>query len=377
MAGTPKAVTEKLDRLRREAAAQATQTPESAETVTPTPEPEPAQSVVQEPVIPEAAPVVTEPVKKTDYEQQYRTAQGIADRAGEEIKALRAELESRKGENQKLLDAVDRLVAATPAPIPEPEKKPEPVAPLVTVQDLTDEEDDILGGKDGTLAHAVRKLVTADFAVVAGTLESRMRAVEEALTAAITGVQTKVDTVVQTEAQRKAASFMETLTGRVKNAEQIHHSADFQNWLGQQFDGEYARTPLWDVYAAALNQDANTVASIQKRYLKERTGGTTATAQTQPAAPAASPLDAVPEALRDQIAPARSVSAGAPGETSATAGNAGNTGVTIEDVVKYAEKVRTRGTWIDGMPATREKYEELKQQYYQTIKQQEAVARRK
>ena len=377
MAGTPKAVTEKLDRLRREAAAQATHTPESAETVTPTPEPEPAQSVVQEPVIPEAAPVVTEPVKKTDYEQQYRTAQGIADRAGEEIKALRAELESRKGENQKLLDAVDRLVAATPAPIPEPEKKPEPVAPLVTVQDLTDEEDDILGGKDGTLAHAVRKLVTADFAVVAGTLESRMRAVEEALTAAITGVQTKVDTVVQTEAQRKAASFMETLTGRVKNAEQIHHSADFQNWLGQQFDGEYARTPLWDVYAAALNQDANIVASIQERYLKERTGGTTATAQTQPAAPAASPLDAVPEALRDQIAPARSVSAGAPGETSATAGNAGNTGVTIEDVVKYAEKVRTRGTWIDGMPATQEKYEELKQQYYQTIKQQEAVARRK
>ena len=246
------------------------------------------------------------------------------------------------------------------------------MAPIVTVEDLTDAEDDILGGRDGDLASAVRKLATAEFATVAGTLEARIKAVEDALTAAISGVQTKVDTVVQTEEQRKVSSFMTALTSRVKNAEQIHQSADFQDWLGKQFDGEYAKVPLWDVYGAALNNDANVVASIQERYLKERTGAATPP-PVAPAIPPASPLDVVPEALRDQIAPDRSAAAGAPGETSTSAG----ADVTIDELVRYLEKVRTRGTWTDGTPATREKYEELKTKYYAAIAKQEAAARRK
>jgi hypothetical protein len=136
---------------------------------------------------------------------------------------------------------------------------------------------------------------------------------------------------------------MTRLLGRVKNAEQINNSPDFQEWLAKQFDGDFVKVPLWDVYGKALNVDADVVASIQERFLKATgngngngNGAVQPPVQEQPVSAAVQP-SLIPEALQDQIALPRSSGAGVPGEKPVQP-------ITMEELEKLSAAARTLKT---------------------------------
>lgn len=315
------------------AAAEAAQTAQTTD-ATPAPEvpgdtaPVVDSTTAPEPIVAEPTPTPTpEPTPAVDpkEEARKRTWEGIKRKREQEaeLESKAREVEAKNAEiarlQQMLTDnmaKMDALMAQMQPGAQTPQDAPAQ-PPIVPSFDLTEDEDDILGGKDGHLANAVRKLATEQFAGLTGTFESRIAALEKSIKDALSGVQTKVENVVQTQEERAKTEFMTRLTARVPNAVAINDHPEFREWLGKQFDGTFSKTPLWDVYAKALNVDADTVAAIQERFLDEYAAQT-----ATPAAPAASTASAtpqqanplIPDALADQVALPRSSSAGMPGE---------------------------------------------------------------
>lgn len=356
MARAPKVVLDEIAAIEAEEAAKVSAAAEPAvepvKTGDPTPPvavETPAPALVQPTPAPAPAPAVD-----PKEEARSKTLEGLLRKKGEELKESRAEVSKLQQMLTETLGKMNAMVAQ-PAPTPAPKEEPPAPGPIITVQPLTEAEDEILGGANGDLANGMRKLVSEVLAASAVPAiekrmidsETRIAAIEKTLREAITGVETKVENVVQTQEQRQKNEFMSKLLGRVKNAVEINSSPEFQDWLTRQFDGEFVKEPLWNVYEKALNKDADVIAAIQERFLKDVGGN--GNAPTEPAVPAPAPVQtvvqapvqapapAIPEALKDQIALPRSSDAGVPPQKPVKP-------ITMEDINKLQVKAQTLKT---------------------------------
>lgn len=332
----------------------------------------PAQGDVQPPAQSEPVhqdePQKSDPTapSKPDYEQQWRTQNGLLKKKDEEINRLREEISQLQTTTNDLFGKVSEFLKQPPAQAEGQKNSPAPEQkPLIAVQALTDEEDSILGGADSELASAVRKLATAEFATVFAELEARIKAIEDALTAKIAEVGTQVETVVKSEAEKREEAFLAKLAGLVPNYEAIHNSGDFVEWTKKNRE-RITGIAYNEIYAHHLTKtfDAEAIALIMNTYLEAKglaAPPASSAPATQPSAASEKPgVAGLPDALDDQIAPARSSGAGVPG-----AGKPEKP-LTEADVARLAQKAMSART-----PEATKAFEEARDTFY---KQQAAVA---
>lgn len=320
---------------------------QEALTVAPTVEPVdvPASTdtpvVVAEPVAPvtvDADIVVPAPVTLDPAENRLKTAQGIAEAAGKELREFRdkydRDIKEIKGENDSLratvkeqLDMMERFVkqaqAAPESTAPEPNK---PSFDIPDAPTLTASDNDVLEAYEGLLPVFQKVFITKQ--EIGPLLQSALASLEERIAGAVAPVKTQVDTIVKTDAERRAERLVSDVNALLKagfvegsnipNCVDIDNSPEFAQWLkgmtdlsGNSYVGAYQD-------AVSKTFDAKLAARIQKEFLLY-SGGTIAptppanapTTITDPVVNtvptvSAQPVSAIPAAIEDMIAPPRS-----------------------------------------------------------------------
>lgn len=205
--------------------------------------------------VPDSESTPPQEPKKGDaayWEQRFRVREGMIEKANEKIAQQEAQL-------KKLQESFDTIVLQQTAQT-QTQATPEPIVP---VQELTEEEDTILGGIDGHMANAVRKLssqVIASSAAPAienriASVEARVTAIEKALRDEIGGVRTQVETVVHSEEDRQKMAFITEVQKNcpnVPNCVEVTHDPNFMPWLEQQTD-DFSGQRYAEIYAAAVS----------------------------------------------------------------------------------------------------------------------------
>ncbi len=364
----PRKLLEKQQEL-KEAAEKVTETETS--TTEPKVETPVVEPVITEPVKPaETVPVATQvtPEKpKTDddpnsetYAQRWRTAQGILDRQKKDIKTYQEENSKLQQSVKELLDSIGSVQAKAATP--------EPTAtPIVHQESFSDDEEEILGGigADSVMASAVRKLARQEFGAIASSIESRIKAVEDALRSEFAGVKTQVENVAQKSEQQLRAEFNQKVAGRLSNCFEIAESEEFSEWLNQKIDRR-TKIKYSDIYGFAVKEsmDVDTVIDLMKEFMNEtglyRESKPVATVQNT-VARATEPVSSVvananiPEALRDQIAPPRTNVSDVPGDSQSYIP------ITLDEVIHLSEVYMKNRT-----PENEKAYNDAKVKYYQT-----------
>jgi gas vesicle protein len=284
-------------------------------------------SATPAPENPPAAAVAAPPSE--DFEQKFRTAQGIADKAGKELRESREEISRLNDLVRQQMEAMDKLIAnqAPPAPpVQEPPAAPH-VPELPAVDALTEAEDAVLVAYDG-LEAIIRKIARQEAIAVLGPhLEARVKALEEQFRQDFTPVKSQVESIALTAEQERANRFAGELAKEVKNCAAVHADPEFLKWISGMEDLSGAK--YLDLYNQAVTQTFNVkvAARIQKEFLREKGAAPTPPPTPDPVAPAAPSASVIPAGLEDQIAPPRSSGGDVPPTPAVDA-------VTAEDVAR-------------------------------------------
>lgn len=351
MATAPRAVQKKYDDLKK-AQALETQSVVTAEIESPKGEDLPIvepivetvepTAVVQEVVPPE--PVIVAPVET--YEAQYRSAQGIAEKAGKDLSVAQQENAKLRENSERLLESLDILLAQKAAevkPAPTPGVVPIPM-PVVT--DFTEDDKEVIGDLEPSL----RRLVRSEISVV-------MPSILDVLRNEVVPVRNQVNEFVKTAAEQKKDKFYATLSSEISNYFEIHKNPNFAAWVKTKSLGKHRYE---DIYNDAVEKDfdAKTVIDIMNEFItatqeKPVDKVIPPVAPVTSVTPAAPVVTTIPEALEEQIAPAR----GGGGEVPGSKPNVEP--ISLEEVVEIGNKSARN-------PQDRElraKYYEKRQQY--------------
>jgi hypothetical protein len=243
------------------------------------------------------APIVPEKPAET-YEAQYRAAQGIAKKAGEDLSAAQQENIKLRESVDKLMDSIDILLAKQKE-VPIPEAKPEPVIAMANAEELTDDDKYVLGEETIPL---YRKLIRSE-------IQSFIPEILNIVESKVSKFETRVDTVVRTtEEDRKRNKFNEELYGQIPNADVISREPEFAEWAkgredveGNSYTGIYSK-------AAFTDFNAKPVINILKEYLATKPVVVIPIIEPEPVT-----IPNIPPELEEQIAPAKAVGSEVPG----------------------------------------------------------------
>ncbi len=329
---------------------------------------QPVEPVVDTPTVPDPVPVPTPtevtPVPATPqpenpnsetFEARWKAAQGLLDKQSRELRALREESTTQKDSIKELLDSISATKTQTP-------EQPSTVISTPEIK-LTEDEDEILGGVDGYMASAVRKLARNEFGNIASSLEQRIKTVEDALRSEFAGVKTQVENVAHKTEQQLLAEFNQKVAKRMKDESgvdcfDVAGSESFLTWLDQKIDRR-TKIKYAEIYKFAVTEtkDVDTVVDLMNEYLKDMGLATSVKPVVQDIQQVVSPVvldDTIPDALKDQIAPARSSGAGTPGVTNSTPA------ISLDEVIRLGHIFKTHPT-----TANQQIYEDAKLKYYQ------------
>lgn len=323
------AIEEKL-RKRRDKIANATAEPTDDVVAGDTPVvADPVPAVAAEPAAPVAvADPVPAPIE--NFEQKFKTAQGIADKAGNDLREVRRELDASRAETARLQDlmakqmeTIDALIKGQKPAEPEstdvkPAASSTPAAPTLTEQDSS-----ILEAYDGLPEVLSKMFVTHQ--QLAERENNLYAAILNELTGAVAPVREQVTAIAKTEEQRKAERLESDIDGYLKSAfpqgstvpscRTIANSVEFGKWIADATD--IHGNSYVDIYNDAVTKtfDAKTAARIQREFLRDM-GQNSAPAANQNSEPATTQIathnPAIPAALEDQIAIGRSTGGDAP-----------------------------------------------------------------
>lgn len=343
-----------------------------------TPEP-----VVENPVV--AIPATVGPAEVTatvpsapaaeNYEQQFRTAQGLLEVSKREIREAREDAERKTAALQQEVDRLSKLVKEQMESMDAMlSKQDEPAKPYVApetpaAESLTDDDREALGGE--FVEATVRKIAKQESIAILQLVDARIQALRDEFQSIFTPVKNQVETIaLSAEEQKKINKFNAALAEQVSNCAEIHNSQEFAQWIIGKED-VYSGAMLVDIYNKAVTEtlDANVVARIQKAFLRDM--------EAKPApvpdpAPINVPADEsqnqpiIPAGMEDQISPARGNVGNVPFSTPAT------DPITDADVAEAGNAYARNRT-----EKNKQTYEELKARLYRKTAAQSAATGKK
>jgi hypothetical protein len=331
------------------------------------PVPEPAPVAVVDPT-PAPVPTPASTVTPTQtYEQQWRTAQGMLDAASRENRSLKDEVDKLTDRTKELLGALDTLMTAqkqTPSPVP----VAEPPAPIFTDEDAT---------TLGDILTPIDRLIQERIASFGTPWKQDIATAIEAVKSELAQVATQVKGVAEKTAKSELSAFEQALKDACPEYLSIHSDPNFAPWLASMTDERSGQSYI-DLYNQAVTKtfNAKSAALFMKEYQQAFGIAPAASIPVAPPIPAQAPVSSsppvppvpvIPEALRDQIAPARSSNAGDAGA------NAPVPRITLDDLSRAGIDLATRRRMPDGTFMTQDKFDALKKQYYN---QEEAARKR-
>ena len=244
---------------------------EIVQTTAAPPEPEP-ETPPEAPPTPDPAPQPDAP----DWQQKYRTLQGMFNAQSTELRTLKEELENLKA-----------TVATPPAPQPEHEAAPK----LVTEQDVE------TFGQD--LIDLVRRVLSES----AGPGNSELKAKVEALQTALDGTSKKADQAHTAVVTNRRETYYADLARSVPDYATIDVEPEWESWL-EKHDPLSGLVRQDLLNKAFTDFDAERTATIFKAYLVEK--GRSGPAPTpQPTDPPPAPAPDPKDGLDAQVSPAR------------------------------------------------------------------------